>query len=213
MQNKPILVLIFVATFVVTFIDTFSTKSMAQSRWQQKDYKAVTHLNFRNNPIFQQKLDKNLDYGLLNATLFYVVNEYRVKNRKTALNYHTNLEIVAWNHARQMGQFMFFGHDNPKDAKRSKLENRGDLAGISNPFLTENLAYVVNEKADTYLAICEKFLLQWKSKKENLALLLSDDALQAACGVFFFQNKWYAVQVFQSFEEIVSKSATDKLPE
>jgi uncharacterized protein YkwD len=186
---------------------------VAQTKWQAKDYKSITHENFRSQPIFQQKLDKNLDYGLLNATLFFLVNEYRAKNRKTALTYHAALEIAAWNHSRQMGQFMFFGHDNPKDAKRSKIESRGDLAGITNPFLTENLAYIVNEKADSYLNICEKFLLQWKSKKENQTLLLSDDAIQTGCGVFFFQNKWYAVQVFQSFEEIKSKNASDKLPE
>jgi uncharacterized protein YkwD len=196
---------------LILFLLPFSL--LAQTRWQNKNYKTIDHTNFRNNPIFSQKLDKNLDYGLLNATLFYLVNEYRVKSRKTPLNYQVALEIAAWNHARQMGQLGFFDHDNPKDAKRKKLESRGELAGIVNPFLTENLAYVVNETADSYLNICEKFILQWKSKKENLTQLLSDDALQSGCGIFFFQNKWYAVQVFQSFEEANTKAATDKLPD
>jgi uncharacterized protein YkwD len=187
--------------------------SFGQIRWENKNYKTISVANFRENPIFSQKLDKNLDYALLNATLFYLVNEHRLKNRKTALVYHPSLEITAWNHARQMGQFGFFSTENPKDAKRRKLENRGNLAGISNPTLSENLAYVVNVQEMTYLAICEKILLQWKSKKENLVVLLSDDCIQAGCGVFFFQNRWYAVQVFQSFEEINTKEAQDKLPD
>ncbi len=198
---------------IIIIFFCFPISLFAQNRWQNKHYKLIDHNNFRTNPLFTQKLDKNLDYRLLNATLFYLVNEYRVKNRKNPITYEVALEIAAWNHAKQMGQVGFFTHEHPKDAKRKKLENRGDLAGIKNPFLTENLAYVVNEKVDNYLNICEKFILQWKSKKENLTQLLSDDILQTGCGIFFFQNKWYAVQVFQSFEEANVKNAVDKLPE
>lgn len=186
--------------------------SAAQSRWDNKNYKTITVSNFRSQAIFQQKLDKNLDYGLLNATLFFLTNEFRTKNRKNPLSYHVALEIMAWNHAVKMGQLGFFGHENPKEPKRKKLENRAEFAGIVNPFLGETLSYVVNEKVDSYLSICEKFISQLKANKEQQDLMLSEDALQFGCGVFFSQNKWYAVQVFQSFEEVNSKTATDKLP-
>ncbi len=200
----------FLLVFILVFSYGFVT---AQTRWENKNYKKISQSNFRDNPIFSQNIDKNIDYGLLNATLFYLSNEYRVKNHKTPLIYNIALEITAWNHAKQMGLFSFFAHENPKDAKRHKLENRGELAGITNPFLAENLAYVSNEKSKTYLEICEKFILQWKSKKENLVQLQSDDALEMGCGVFFFQNRWYAVQVFQSFETVNAKNAIDKLPD
>ncbi len=190
----------------------WSVALKAQTRWDNKNYKTTTHQNFRNQAIFQQKLDKNLDLGLLNATLFFLTNEFRAKNRKAIVEYQVNLEILAWNHALKMGQLNFFGHENTADSKRKKIENRAELAGITNPFLGENLAYIVNEKADSYLSICEKFISQIKANKEQQTLLLSDDAVQMACGVYFSQNKWYVVQIFQSFEEVKSKAATDKLP-
>ncbi len=87
----------FLLVSVFIFSYCFAT---AQTRWDNKNYKKISQSNFRYNPIFSQNIDKSIDYGLLNATLFYLSNEYRVKNRKNPLNYHASLEIAAWNHAK-----------------------------------------------------------------------------------------------------------------
>jgi uncharacterized protein YkwD len=184
----------------------------AQTRWHSESYRNINHTNFRHQPIFLQKLEKHLDYRVLNAVLFFLTNELRAKKGKNPLEYHEALEITAWNHAVQMSKHRFFGHENKAESNRRTVEQRGHLGGIDNPFLRENLGYIVNEKADSYISIGEKLLNQWKAKKESFDLLLSDDNLQLGCGVYFAQNKWHAVQVFQGFENIKSRPKTDKLP-
>jgi uncharacterized protein YkwD len=186
--------------------------SFAQTRWHSESYKTINHTNFRHQPIFLQRLEKHLDYRVLNAVLFFLTNELRVKKGKHPLEYHEALEIAAWNHAVHMSKHRFFGHENKVENNRRTVEQRGHLAGIDNPFLKENLGYIVNEKADTYISIGEKLLNQWKSKKESNDLLLSDDNLQLGCGVYFAQNKWHAVQVFQAFENVKPRQKVDKLP-
>ncbi len=198
--------------FLLLFFSCIVSISFAQTRWHSESYKNINHTNFRHQHIFLQKLEKHLDYRVLNAVLFFLTNELRVKKGKHPLEYHEALEITAWNHAVQMSKHRFFGHENKAESNRRTVEQRGHLGGIDNPFLKENLGYIVNEKADTYISIGEKLLNQWKAKKESNDLLLSDDNLQLGCGVYFAQNKWHAVQVFQAFENVKPRQRADKLP-
>ena len=184
--------------------------------WKAENYKTVTHTNFRSQRIFNQKLPvyiTKVDHALLNATLFFLTNEARVKNRLPPLEYCPALEIAAWNHALKMAHYGFISHDNLKDSHRRTIEDRAALAGITNPYLIESITDCDGSlnKSDTYLSLGQRLVNQLLQSEVHRKNLLSD-SLQLGCGGYFYMNTWYAVQLFQSIEKIVLKAPADRLP-
>lgn len=204
---------------IIGFILFFYSSAEAQKtntvpkQWTYEMYKSVSYKNFRSNPLFNQKfVSSNADIPLLNAALFFMVNEQRAKAGRDLVKYHPACEIAAYNHSKSMVESDFFSHTNNKNRNRETTEKRGKLAGISNPSFAENIAYNYPPSDATYLTVAELLIKQWMNSSGHKANILSDQALQAGCGAYANGNTVYATQVFQWFNFVKIDKATDSLP-
>ncbi|MCH1401523.1 MAG: CAP domain-containing protein [Schleiferiaceae bacterium] len=125
---------------VLLFFSAFTVH--AQYVWSSEDYSKWRYDTFRQHPRFHDKFSPtDPDYLLLNAAVFYLTNEQRVKYGVYPLPYHRGLETAAYNHSLKMATHNFFSHSNNLDNSRKSTSDRAMLAGISNPYLAENIAY------------------------------------------------------------------------
>jgi uncharacterized protein YkwD len=189
------------------------------TRWNRSLYNTINHTNFRNHTIFHQPIDfDNPDYGLLNACIFFITNEKRAEHKLPVLQYARQLEIAAWNHSKSMGEGNWFEHENPKDKSRHTTDDRAILAGILNPYIAENIVLVPEgyfAETESYIKLADFFVNGWMNSPGHRENILSDNILQAGCGVFKnTKGDWYGTQNFQVHELIEdSEEATDTLPE
>ncbi len=186
---------------------------LGQGQWDYTLYKTVNFTNFRTNPLFLQEFDVVApDIPLLNATLFFMINEQRAMNKVLPVEHHFALEIAAYNHAMKMVERDFFAHKNPVDKLRYATSDRGKLAGVLNPGFAENIAYNYPRQGYTYVDVGDMFIDTWMNSPGHRRNILSKDGLQAGCGTFLKGDAVYAVQVFQWFEKVKTTQAVDKLP-
>lgn len=182
-------------------------------QWNYSDYEKIDHTNFRLDERVKQIYDQsNPDIPLMNAIIFFLTNEIRAENNLKVLKYHKSCEIAAYNHSLKMVEQDFFSHFNTKDETRKTTNNRANLAGIDNPYIAENIAYIYPNNSNTYLETAEEFIETWMNSKGHKDNILSEKALQLGCGIYTGEDKAYATQVFQWFAEIESSKARDKLP-
>jgi uncharacterized protein YkwD len=186
------------------------------AKWETADYLKYDHKNFRSNPDFSIVIDdKNIDYRLINAAVFFVTNETRVKLGKKPLEYASQLETAAWTHAKRMVEKNFFSHTDATDAARRTPSQRGGLSGIKNPALAENINEYFGIKYKggtsiwpvdrsqgifssssggpiipnhTYLSLAEALVEGWMNSPGHRSNILSDNGLQMGCGVYFYRD-------------------------
>ena len=185
-----------------------------ENRWTYELYDVYNHSNFRNHELFHREFNsENPDIPLLNAALFYLTNEYRAQKRRDALEHHIALETASYFHSKEMAERDFFSHINNINRDRGTTLLRAGLAGISNPFIAENILYEYYGRNDTYLELAERMLKLWVNSRTHRDNMLSRDGLQMGCGVYIKGERVYATQKFQWFHEIVEKEAVDKMPD
>ncbi len=200
----------------IAFLFYYAT-AFPQSHWRFSDYQTTTHKNFRSNKLFEQTIAFNkIDYPLLHAAIFFVTNEARVKNKRPPLAFALALERAAYHHSKRMVEQDFFGHENLFDKTRKTSQQRGRLAGIKNPMLTENIAthfgiqYKANAPiypvdplkgtfsyepggplipAHTYLSFAEAIVKQWMDSPGHRENILNKNALQLGCGAYFYYDR------------------------
>jgi len=179
---------------------------------QERYYTKNDHTNFRNNEIFHEEIDfGHIDFARINAVLFFLTNEVRLKNHLAPLQYAPALEQSATMHALDMVRDKFFSHINPNQGNKKTPNDRAALCGITNPLLAENivegygLRYKSNEtvylrgkgsfsntpdgellQAHTYLSFGETLIKAWMNSKDHRKNILSRESLQLGCGVAFF---------------------------
>lgn len=177
-------------------------------------YSRFTTLNFRQCADFQEAVDPaHPDARRLQAVIFFITNEVRLKNNLLPLDYHEKLEKAAVMHAEDMVSGAFFSHFNVHDPKKKTPNDRAKLSGISNPALAENIiegfvldyisgrsVYVNGQgifsyreggtplRPRTYLALGDALLRDWMNSREHKKNILSRDARQLGCGVSFYTN-------------------------
>jgi len=175
-------------------------------------YKGISPEAFRKDTPGNDTLDfRTIDLPRLNALLFYMTNEIRVKHKLPALEYAKELEDAASMHSRDMVMKDFFSHENPFDGKKKTPGDRALLMGIANPFIAENIAedfglqyksgsdvvvlgkgrfsYTSEENLippKTYRMLAGSLLERWMNSPEHRRNILSPDALQLGCGTYFF---------------------------
>lgn len=181
-------------------------------------YSRYTVENFRTYAPFGKTIDaEKPDYALLDAAVYFVTNEARVKQGKRAVPYHPRLEKTAFDYAREMVAKDFFSHEHPSDPAQRKPSDRGKLAGIKNASLAENIAenfaiqyeagksvYVMDPAKGifsytspdgpaipmhTYLSLAQALVDQWMKSPGHRANILSDNNRSFGCGVYFFRDK------------------------
>ena len=187
------------------------------NRWQESDYSNWNHTNYRNNPLFQETIDfNNIDYRRIAATVFYATNEIRQRHNLSIFDYARELEISAYNHSKEMTLRNFFDHSNPHNPSRRTTGDRARLAGITNPYLAENIAqsFAIQYQAGrsvygidgnnglisytsggtpipphTYLTFADAVLNQWMNSPGHRANILNTNGLQLGCGVYLFRKQ------------------------
>jgi uncharacterized protein YkwD len=208
---KKVLLLFFV--WPILFIGQTSTKN---SSWNKQSYEKYNHVSFSKLEEINQTINFNkIDYPLLHATIFFLTNKERAKRKKEIISWNKNLEIAAFNHSKMMAELKFFSHSS-KIKKRKEPEDRAKIAGITNPFIAENIAKTPVDSQDTYLSLAKKIVTQWMNSSGHKSNILSKDALELGVGVFIIKEKEfnyvYSTQNFQWFYLIESSASKDSSP-
>lgn len=185
----------------------------------QSIYTKLNQNNFKNYQPFNEKIDvNNFKDTLLNAAIFYLTNEIRIKNNLSELEYCSALEKSAKLHSEMMVKNDFFSHTNKYNRKLKEPDDRARAVGISNPYLAENIvegflyAYKSGDKvtpagpgiflipntnkrleAHTYLSLAQELLSIWMNSPGHKKNILAPDALQLGCG-----SKSYLIEDFNS---------------
>lgn len=180
-------------------------------------YKNYNYSNYRNNTSLYSEIDfEQIDYVLLNATVFFRTNEVRKEHGLAELGFLANLETSAMMHANDMVRYNFFSHKNPYSRSKSTPTDRGKLSGIINPSVAENIAesfgieyeggkpvFIIDSKNGifsyeyngpvlrnrTYISFAEAVVLQWMNSPGHRANILNNKALQLGCGMAFYRDK------------------------
>jgi uncharacterized protein YkwD len=217
---------------LLSLVIWLSSGSVSKS---QDYYSLYTVANFRTDKRYSEKLDpEHPDLPRLQAVLFFLTNEERVKFKLPVLTHAEVLDETAQMHAEDMVKQHFFSHMNTATTGRYSPNDRAKLNRISNPFLAENiiegygLQYISKKtvylrgkgkfsyKPDgellqphTYLSLGETLLTGWMNSKEHRKNILSHDALQLGCGIYFYNDPEFnempsckAVQDFQWYHLI-----------
>lgn len=200
----------------ILFFFLISSPACSQN-WISSYYYTTTLQNFRTNKLFTETIDFNqIDYPRLNAAIFYVTNEERVKNNLPAVTFHKLLEDAASDHSKRMVRLNYFNHIDPYNDLLKTPSDRLRLAGVANPYSAENIAapfaikyeegliiypldpknthfsYSPNGAAipnHTYLSLAEYVVQLWMNSKGHRANILNPNAKQLGCGTFFYREK------------------------
>ncbi len=198
-----------------------------QRKWNDKYYNTLTDANFRDFKLFNQPINlKKIDYKVLNAAVFFVSNEARLEHGLDPVEYQPNLEIMAWNHSKSMGERDFFDHVNKRDKKRREPTDRARMAGVKNPMISENIASIGGYDFRSYLNLADHLIDGWIDSPPHRKTLYGKDAVQLGCGIYYYtglwqKNKkihkrgdgfWLATQNFQLYKRVTPTGAKDKGP-
>lgn len=216
--------------FTVTFF-LLPVILIAQKTGAESFYTRLNEKNFRGDSLFNQAVDFiNPDFSRLNAVIFFATNEQRAKRNLKPLEYSSRLEKMAVLHSKDMCEKDFFDHNNPKDRKKRTPTERAIQAGISNPYIAENIAtafglqYQSNRKVYTkgpgkfsytpdgeliqpnsYLMLADMLIESWMNSEGHRKNILSKNAIQLGCGsCMFFDKGFNMMPVFkatQNFQE------------
>jgi len=205
-------------TVLVLLLTCLSLSGLqAQSQWNNALYQRYTHKNFERAKVFNSPIDlQNVDYRLLNAAIFYLTNQQRVENGLEPLSFHPTLEVAAWNHSLHMGQNDFFSHYNTGNPDRKTPTERARLAGIANPYMSENIYMAYNYRWKTYMEAAQYFVQGWMDSPGHRSNILSPKGLSMGCGVYYVvaEKRWYATQNFQWYKplEVSTEAPVDQIP-
>jgi uncharacterized protein YkwD len=192
--------------------------AQGQTNWKSADYQSVTVGNFRNFAAFKKPINARLiDNRLLNACLYYVVNEQRQRAHLAVVPHHAALETAAFFHSKKMADFSFFDHVNPKDATRAQPDQRALLAGITNPSIAECIAVQGLDQGATYLSLAEAFTQAWMNSPPHRDIILSPNGKALGAGIYSRAGGRFGLRgtlAFQWFDAVVwdQKLAVEYLP-
>ncbi len=213
--------------FKIVFL-TIVFLSVTCSKAQRKDYYAdVDYKNYKSQEEFNELLDfEKIDYRKLAAVIFHASNEQRFLQGKSTLKYQEELEITSFYHAKDMVENDYFSH-TAKTASRKTPKERALLAGITNPYIAENLAstfafeyesgkavYKIAEGKysysttgpilpnRSYLTLAIAVVQQWMDSPSHRASLLEDKAVSMGCAGFFDTKSKFDFPKFKLVQSI-----------
>lgn len=185
-------------------------QAQAAVRKKMNNYTGMADV--RSNELYQKPIDfENIDYELINAVIFHLTNEIRIKHHLRVLEYAVQLENSAMMHAQDMVKEKFFSHINPYHRNKKTPNDRALLCEIANPMLAENIieGYGLQYKSfetvylrgkgkfstapdgellppHTYLSFGESLLTGWMNSRDHRKNILSSEAVQLGCGVAYY---------------------------
>jgi len=175
-------------------------------------YQKYTWQTFNASDFANRKIDLfNPDYGLLNAAIFYAVNEQREAKKLSPLQFSAVLREAASMHSEKMVELKFFNDKNKKDTTNLTPSKRVFHLGGNFKLIGENIGrgllmdyddkkkyaifkqdpdykYFFNNGKDeieptTYLAFAKKIVQSWMDNKEQKINLIYTPYGFMGCGV------------------------------
>lgn len=115
-----------------------SLASQAQS-WTSEAYKKHNEISFYRIEALYEAIDfNNVNFPLLQATIFFVTNEERKKAKLQPFEYRSEIELAASGHAQDMVKYGFYSHTSQIRIKRTLLD-RFHLEGLNPKYYGENI--------------------------------------------------------------------------
>lgn len=146
-------------------------------------YIDYTYESFLKLDILKKKIDyKNIDYDLLNATIFYLTNKERDQHGKFRFKYSKALNQSAQAHSEDMVNYHFYSHISRVKGKKT-LPERLKLVGLVNVSCSENIASCT-VSFPTYLSLSESFVFGWMNSPPHRANILSESFNYLGCGTY-----------------------------
>ena len=199
----------------IVFLFLKSTVTLSQT-WIPSDYNRFTPQQFFQLAAVNQTINyKKLDRGLLQAAMFYVTNEERVKFGLKPFNYSSIIEKVASEHANDMVVYNFYSHVSRVKGKKT-IGERFALEGIKRMLIGENISSSIglqyqngrqinipksggmytyaNAKREvilphTYLSYAREVVLLWMNSPSHRKSILNPNFDELGCGAQVYNNR------------------------
>ena len=169
-------------------------------------YESMGYAEFVDKKKLFEKVDfSDYDQHFLNAALFYLTNDYRLKKRKKELRFEKRLRDASFIHAYEMMSKGFFSHTHPTNFSLRLPENRCKFCHYSYKASAENIARVTLgiETEITYLQLAKKLLDIFTNSSTHQKNILSSEYTEYGCTIIISEKIFkggtrdiYAVQDF-----------------
>ncbi|MEB2777198.1 CAP domain-containing protein [Algoriphagus sp. D3-2-R+10] len=193
----------------------FSHSLLAQT-WISSDYKRFTPEQFFQLAAVNQTINyKKIDRGLLQAAMFYVTNEERIRYGLTPFEYSDLIEKVASDHANDMVSYNFYSHVSRVKGKKT-IGERFAREGIQRMLIGENISSSIglqyqtgrqiniprsggmytyaNSRHEvilphTYLSYAREVVQLWMNSPSHRKSILNPHFELLGCGAQVFNNR------------------------
>ena len=174
--------------FILIIISNFLFGQKELNKWSHDDYLNHDVFSFQKLKIVHQNIDeKNIDYRLLNAAIFYCTNIERRSHNLTDFIYYKKLERAAQDHSKSMVTQNFYSHKGVINAKITMKER---LKFIKSGYKAENI-YDFFKKDPTYWSLAKGLVDGWMNSPGHRKNILNPKLNYLGCGSFFYNNeKW-----------------------
>jgi len=153
-------------------------------------YANYTWKTFYQRSDIKNPIDINyIDYGLLNACLFFATNKIRATYKKNALTFNPLLRNSALVHSYNMVTQNFFSHENPKASKFKTMKNRIEASGYKAEAMAENIAKRYLELAHplTYIQLADQTIDAFYHSPGHKENMLNVNYKENAQAVYFYK--------------------------
>lgn len=133
--------LLAIGMFSISDVSAYSNGDEGQTVFPDSAYNSFSWQTFNNYAFAKGKIDLfNPDYNLLNAAIFYAVNEQRDLKKLKPLKFSVSLRDAAEFHSEKMIELKFFNDKNKKDTLYLTPSKRVAKFGGSYKLIGENIA-------------------------------------------------------------------------
>lgn len=204
--------LLVLGLFPLASVSAHSWGDDGQTAFPDSAYNSFSWQTFSNSSFAGRKIDLfNPDYNLLNAAIFYAVNEQRDIKKLKPLKFSLSLRDAAVFHTEKMIELKFFNDKNKKDTLNLTPSKRVARFGGSYKLIGENIAkglvmnyeenkkytvfkqdpdykYFFNNGKDeiepgTYLSFAKKIVQSWMNNQQQKINLIYTPYDFMGCGV------------------------------
>lgn len=215
--------------FSLTLISFFAK---AQS-WTIESYAKHDEASFYRTEALYEVIDfKKVDYPLLHAAIFFVTNEERRKANLKPFEYHSRIEKIASEHAKDMVKYGFYSHTSKIRIKRT-VQDRFHLEGLNPEFYGENICstyglqyengrkvnppyssgiftYAFTSKKEaipphTYISFAKEVVKLWMNSPGHRQNILNPNFRTMGCGAsIYLEKSFYNMPYFMAVQNFGS---------
>jgi uncharacterized protein YkwD len=198
------------------------------------DYLRTEVQSFLKQESLHRAIDfKNIDYPLIQAALFTLTNEERIKHGLKPFQISKEAESSASGHAQDMVTYNFYSHTSPIRFKRT-LRDRLNRSGINPKNIGENICstfglqyesgkkvskpqrpgefyYLNTTKSElipphTYLSFAKSVVKLWMDSPNHRQNILNPSFTHLGCGAsVYFEKSFYGMPYFMAVQNFISR--------